>query len=315
MKIAFMFPGQGSQYVGMGKDIYDKYEQVREVYKRASEISKIDIEKISFEGNDLNTTQNTQLAIATMSLGILEVLKKQDIKPDICLGLSLGEYSALVHCGYLSFKDAIELLTKRGYYMQTLVPDEKYSMAAVIGLESEEVENVCRELNDNGLFVVPANYNYKGQIVISGNEDAINLAIEKLNDIGAKRVIKLNTSGPFHTIKLEKAKKEFEKELEKIEFMKGTGKVIKNIDGEFYNENDNMKEILSNHIISPVRFDKSIDLMFNYGIDTFVEIGPGKTLSGFIKKSNKLARTINIENVEQLTDAIKILKGEKIYNG
>ena len=253
----------------------------------------------------LNQTQYTQIAILTTSLAILEVLKNNDINAEIAVGLSLGEYVALIYAGIISFEDGIRLIQKRGYYMDTLVPDEKYSMAAVIGLDSSKIEKVCKELSEQGKFVVPANYNCQVQTVISGKLDAIDEAIEKLKMAGAKRVIKLNTSGPFHTSKLKEAKDAYAKELEKVSFNQiNEIKVIKNIDGTYYQEKDNVKEILANHIISPVRFDKAIKLMENNKVDEYVEIGPGKTLTGFIKKDNKEANIVNINNLESLKNYI-----------
>ncbi len=307
MKRAFLFPGQGTQVIGMGKDIYENYEEAREIYDRASKISGIDIKKICFEGPEevLNQTQYTQIAILTTSLAILEVLKNNDINAEIAVGLSLGEYVALIYAGIISFEDGIRLIQKRGYYMDTLVPDEKYSMAAVIGLDSSKIEKVCKELSEQGKFVVPANYNCQVQTVISGKLDAIDEAIEKLKMAGAKRVIKLNTSGPFHTSKLKEAKDAYAKELEKVSFNQiNEIKVIKNIDGTYYQEKDNVKEILANHIISPVRFDKAIQLMENDKVEEYVEIGPGKTLTGFIKKDNKEANIVNINNLESLKNYI-----------
>lgn len=312
MKIAFMFPGQGAQTVGMGKDIYEKYKEAKNIYEKASEITGVDIAKLCFETDidTLSKTENTQIAIATMSLSILEILKKENINAEIAVGLSLGEYPALIYGGYLSFNDGMKLLKQRGYLMENRVPKEEYSMAAVIGLESNVIEEVCKDIQNSGMFVTTANYNYSGQTVISGLQEGIDKAIDILKQKGAKKVVKLKTGGPFHTIKLEEAKKEFIKDLEKVEFKQGSIKVIKNIDGTFYNEKDNMKEILSKHIVSPVRFDKAIELMINQGIDTFVEIGPGKALSGFIKKENKDANIINICDVKTLENAVSILKGE-----
>lgn len=312
MKIAFMFPGQGAQTVGMGKDIYEKYKEAKNIYEKASEITGVDIAKLCFETDidTLSKTENTQIAIATMSLSILEILKKEKINAEIAVGLSLGEYPALIYGGYLSFNDGMKLLKQRGYLMENRVPKEEYSMAAVIGLESNVIEEVCKDIQNSGMFVTTANYNYSGQTVISGLQEGIDKAIDILKQKGAKKVVKLKTGGPFHTIKLEEAKKEFIKDLEKVEFKQGSIKVIKNIDGTFYNEKDNMKEILSKHIVSPVRFDKAIELMINQGIDTFVEIGPGKALSGFIKKENKDANIINICDVNTLENAVSILKGE-----
>ena len=185
--------------------------------------------------------------------------------------------------------------------MGNLLPDEKFSMAAVIGLDSQKIEEICKEIEQTGKFIVVANYNCSVQTVVSGEEEAINEAMEKLKEAGAKRVLKLNTSGPFHTRKLEKAKEAYAKELEKVNFqIKNKVKVIKNIDGTYYTENDNIKEILANHIISPVRFDKAIKLMEQENVEEYVEIGPGRTLTGFVKKENKEANTFNINTVESL---------------
>lgn len=286
MNRAFLFPGQGAQTVGMGKEFYEKYEEARKIYDAASEISGIDVKKICFEGpeEELNKTQNTQIAILTTSLAILEVLKSKGIEAKISTGLSLGEYGALIYGGFISFEDGIKLIQKRGYYMGNIIPNEEFSMAAVIGLESSKIEEVCSKIRNDGKFVVPANYNYSGQTVISGNTDGVDIAIEKLKENGARKIVKLKTSGPFHTEKLSEAKKEYEKELEKINFKHGDKKVIKNIDGKFYSENDNIKQILGNHIISPVRFDKAIQLMQSEGIEEYIEIGPRKSINRIYKK-------------------------------
>ena len=238
MKRAFLFPGQGAQIVGMGKDIYDEYEEAREIYDRASEISGIDVSKLCFEGpeDELNKTENTQIAILVTSLAILEVLKNNGIDAQISTGLSLGEYGALIYSGILSFEDGISLIKKRGYYMGNYIPDEKYLMAAVIGLDSKKIEEVCDKIREDGKFVVPANYNCSVQTAISGEEKAVEEAMEKLKEAGAKRVIPLKTSGPFHTVKLERAKEAYEKELENVKFNSGNIKVIKNIDGTFFTE-------------------------------------------------------------------------------
>ncbi len=303
MKRAFLFPGQGAQIVGMGKDIYERYDEAKKIYDEASKISGMDVKKLCFEGpeEELNQTENTQIAILTTSLAILEVLKAKGIKADIATGLSLGEYGALIYAGIISFEDGIKLIQKRGYYMGNMIPNEKFSMAAVIGLDSKKIEEVCKQIAQEDKFIVVANYNCSVQTVISGEENAIDEAIGTLKEAGAKRVIKLNTSGPFHTIKLEKAKQAYERELENIKFnMNNSVKVIKNIDGTYYNENDNIKEILANHIISPVRFDKAIKLMEKEKVEEYIEIGPGRTLTGFIKKENREANTFNINSLESL---------------
>lgn len=221
-------------------------------------------------------------------MAFLSVLKENKIDAKYATGLSLGEYAALIYSKILTFEDGIKLIQKRGYYMDTLLPKENYSMAAVIGLDSKEIEEVCTKISKEGKFVVPANYNCSIQTAISGEEVAIDEAIEKLKEIGAKKVVKLKTSGPFHTKKLEEAKKAYEKELENINFNKPEDiKVIRNLDGKIYNENDNMKEILAKHIISPVRFDKAIELMKKEQVDEYVEIGPRKSFNWFYKKRCK----------------------------
>ena len=312
MKIAFMFPGQGAQTVGMGKDLYDKYEEIREVYKKASEISGKDIAELTFNSTmeELSKTENTQLAIATMSLGILKILENKGIKPEVTVGLSLGEYPALISGGYLSFEDGITLLNTRGYLMGNKVEPGNYSMAAIIGLESKIIEQVCAEIAAKGMFISPANYNYSGQTVISGDEEAINLAIEALKEKGAKRALKLATGGPFHTTKLNEAKELYTEKLKEVKFNTEApkAKVIKNLDGTFYNENDDMVDVLSRHIVSSVRFDKAIKTMQDYGIDTYVEIGPGKTLTGFVRKENKEANLVNINSLETLEAFLDGLK-------
>ena len=189
--------------------------------------------------------------------------------------------------------------------MGNMIPKEEYSMCAVMGLETQKIEEVCAKVKASGNFVVPANYNYSGQTVISGNVNAVELCIEKLKQEGAKKVIKLKTSGPFHTEKLNDAKTEFEKELKKVEFNVGKVNVIKNLDGSFYTKTDNLIQILSNHIVNPVRFDKAIKLMQQEGIEEYVEIGPGKALTGFIKKEDKVANTFNINSVEALEEYLQ----------
>ncbi len=307
MKIGFLFPGQGSQSIGMGKDLYNEYEEVKKVYDKVKELTNIDIAKISFEGPEevLNETKNTQLAILTMSLGILEILKKHNIVADIEAGLSLGEYTALIDSKVLSFEEGVKLVQKRGEYMQELLPEGNWQMAAVIGLEDEQVEDICKSVKSG--FVVPANYNCVGQVAISGEENAVQEARELATKNGAKRVLVLKTAGPFHTSKLIDASNALRIELEKVKISEIQTKVIKNLDGEFYKATDDVKDILARHIISPVRFSKTIENMLNSGIDTFIEIGPGKTLSGFVKrtKTDKEIKILNINNVESLEEVIK----------
>ena len=205
MKLGFVFPGQGSQFVGMGKDYYEKYECVRNVYDKASQILGFDIAKLSFEGpeEELNQTKNTQLAILVMSLAISELLKQNNIEANISAGLSLGEYSALIYSNIISFEDGIKIVQKRGTYMQEYLPQGNWSMAAILGLDDNTIEEVCKKVTSG--FVVPANYNCQGQVAISGEKQAVEEAMDLLKQAGAKRAIELKTSGPFHTEKLQEA--------------------------------------------------------------------------------------------------------------
>lgn len=274
MKIGFLFPGQGSQGVGMGKDIYDEYEIARKVYNDAQKITGIDIAKLSFEGPEetLNETKNTQLAILTMSLAILEILKKENIVCEISAGLSLGEYTALINSNVLSFEEGMKLVQKRGEYMQNLLPQGDWQMAAIMGMSEEQVAEVCNKVKSG--FVVPANYNCVGQIVVSGEKKAVLEAEEIAKKMGAKKVRVLKTAGPFHTEKLIESSNALRKELEKVTINNFDIKVIKNIDGEVYKNTDNVRDILAKHIISPVRFTKTLENMLKEGVDTFIEIGP-----------------------------------------
>ena len=312
MKIAYIFPGQGTQVVGMGKDIYEKYEEARNVYNIIDNTLDENIEKLTYEEKqeELNKTENTQITIYTMSMAILEILRNKGIKPVAVAGLSLGEYSALTAAGAISLEDSAKIVRTRGKLMQNLAPEGNWSMAAIIGLEDEKVEEACMKVT-NG-FVKAVNYNCPGQVVVSGEKEAVAQAMENAKELGAKRVIELKTSGPFHTEKLQEASTELKKELEKIDFKDFNIPVIKNLNGEEYGKEDNMVEILSNHVVNPVKFGKSIEKMIEMGVDTFIEIGPGKTLSGFVKKvCKKLEKEVNvfnIENIETLENTLQALK-------
>ena len=312
MKIAYIFPGQGTQVVGMGKDIYEKYEEARNVYNIIDNTLDENIEKLTYEESqeELNKTENTQIAIYAMSMEILEILKNNGIKPVVAAGLSLGEYSALTAAGAISLEDGAKIVRTRGKLMQNLAPKGNWSMAAIIGLEDEKVEEACMKVT-NG-FVKAVNYNCPGQVVVSGEKEAVVEAMENAKELGAKRVIELKTSGPFHTEKLQKASIELKKELKKIDFKNFEISVIKNLNGEKYEEADDMADILAKHVVNPVKFGKSIEKMIEMGIDTFIEIGPGKTLSGFVKKvCKKLEKEVNvfnIENIETLENTLQALK-------
>lgn len=308
MKIGFLFPGQGAQSIGMGKDLYDEYEEYRNVYKKVEKITGVNVENITFNSSEevLSQTKNTQICILTMSLAILELLKKENIEVIASSGLSLGEYSALINSGALSFEDGVKIVKTRGELMQNLCPKGEWSMLAVLGLDEETVTNVCNEIT-NG-FVAPANFNCPGQIVISGEKQAVDETSQKLKEAGAKRIIELKTSGPFHTKMLEKASIELRKELENVKINSFETMVIKNLDGKEYTNNDNVKEILSKHIINPVKFEQSLRTMIDMGIDTFIEIGPGKTLSGFVKKIDRNLNVFNINNLESYKKTISEIK-------
>lgn len=314
MKTVFMFPGQGCQYPEMGKEIYDNFEEARKIYNRAEEILGLDIKKLCFESSqeELNKTENTQIAVAVTSLAILEVLKKHNIEADFAVGLSLGEYVALMYAKFLSIEDGLKLLQKRGYYMGNFLPEEEFSMAAVISKEINEIEEVCKKLRDNGKFVVPANYNCSSQTVISGNKEAVEEASKILKENGVRKIVSLKTSGPFHTEKLSEAKELYTKELENINFNTENIKVnvIKNLDGSIYSKNDNFKEVLSKHIISPVRFDKAIEILKKEEESRFIEIGPGKTMSNLIKKdfegeNLEIYQTENLEKINLTLESLK----------
>lgn len=310
MKIGFLFPGQGSQNIGMGKDIYEEYEIAKKVYDKVQELTGIDIAQISFEGPEekLNETRYTQLAILTMSLAILEILKSNNIVAEMSAGLSLGEYTALINSGAISFEEGVKLVQKRGEYMQNLLPKGNWQMSAVMGLTDEQVEDVCKKVKSG--FVVPANYNCVGQVAISGEKEGIEEAGNIAKEMGAKKVIPLKTAGPFHTEKLIDSSQALRNELEKITINKFKTKVIKNLDGEAYKDTDDIKDILAKHIINPVRFSKTIQNMLESGVDTFIEIGPGKTLSGFVKRTptDKEIKIFNINNIENLKNTINLLK-------
>lgn len=307
MKVGFLFPGQGAQSVGMGKDLYDEYEEYRNVYQKVEEITGVKLADITFNSSEqvLGQTKNTQICILTMSLAILELLKKENIECIASSGLSLGEYTALINSGAISFYEGVRIVKTRGELMQNLCPEGNWGMAAILGLDEENVVKACNEVDG---FVAPANFNCPGQIAISGEKEAVFKAMEKAKSLGAKRAIELNTSGPFHTKMLENASIELKKELENITIGKFQTQVIKNIDGKEYTENDNVKEILAKHIINPVKFEQCLKTMIDMGIDTFVEIGPGKTLSGFVKKIDRDLNVFNINNKETLENTINQLK-------
>lgn len=307
-KVGFVFPGQGAQYVGMGKELYDNFSEAREVFNRADEILGRNISNLCFQGpmEELTSTDNTQVAILTTSIAALEVLKKHNINPSMVAGLSLGEYSALVASGTLSFEDALSLVEKRGRFMKEDSDKKKGEMAAVLGISEEIIQEVCNQCRDLGVISI-ANYNCPGQIVIAGEMEPLNKAIELLSEKGAKKIIKLPVSGAFHTELLENASNRLRKELDMVDFKAFSVNFIPNLTGDILESVENLKDILKNQVKNSVQWEKSINTMINEGVDTFIEVGPGKALSGFVKKVNRSLKVYNVEDMASLNKVLETL--------
>ena len=297
-KVAFIFPGQGAQAVGMGKDFYDNTETARRIFDRASELLGFSMPELCFESNDrLDITEYTQAAMVTTSIAMMKVLmEKTDIRPYVAAGLSLGEYCALAAAGVMSVDDAITTVRQRGILMQGEVPVGIGAMAAVLAMDAERIEQVIEDISD----VQIANYNCPGQIVISGKKEAVELAAEKLKEAGAKRVIPLNVSGPFHSKMLTGAGKKLGKVLEGVKVSKPEIPYVANVTAEYVTDEGLVKPLLTRQVYSSVRWQQSVETMIKDGVDTFVEIGPGKTLSGFMKKINRNVAVLNIEKLDDL---------------
>ena len=279
MSTAFIFPGQGAQVVGMGKDFYEKYEESREIFDKASELLGFDMKELCFENEkDINITEYTQPALLTVSVAILRVLEQKGIRPDVCAGLSLGEYCAMVASEVMSFEDAVKTVRQRGILMQEAVPLGVGAMCAVLGLDGETVNKVCQGVDD----VYVANYNCPGQIVISGKAEAVEQAAGLLKEAGAKRCMMLNVSGPFHSPLLREAGDKLAEVLKDVKLNDGfTIPYVTNVTAEYVNTTEEIRELLRKQVSSSVMWQQSVENMIAKGVDTFVEIGPGKTLAGF----------------------------------
>ncbi|HAN09178.1 MAG TPA: [acyl-carrier-protein] S-malonyltransferase [Clostridiales bacterium] len=308
-KIAFLFAGQGAQYVGMGKELYENYPEASDVFDTANEALDIDVKTLCFNGpkEELDITKNTQPAVLTTSIAALRVLEKNNIRPDIVAGLSLGEYGALVCSGVLEFKDAVKLVQKRGQYMEEALPNGVGSMAAIIGLKREEIVHICEGLKTEG-FVTPANFNCPGQVVIAGESTIIDKACQAMKEAGAKIAMKLPVSSAFHTKMLKEAADKLKIELENINTNNMKIPVITNVTADYIEECKDVKDILIKQVTSPVLWEDTIKKMIDDGVDTFIEIGPGKTLSGFVKKIDKTKTILNVEDVATFEKTIEELK-------
>ncbi len=300
-KIAFIYPGQGAQVCGMGKDFYENTIIGKEVYDEASELIGFSIPDLCFLENDqLNITEFTQVAMVTTSIAMTKVLEEKGVKPDVSAGLSLGEYCALYAAGIMNKNDAIKTVRQRGILMQQEVPLGLGAMAAILGMEAEAIESILE--NIEGVQI--ANYNCPGQIVISGKKEAVENACEKLKEAGAKRAILLNVSGPFHSDMLMGAGDKLANVLEEVELIKGKIPYVSNVSASYITDETKVKELLTKQVYSSVKWQQSIIAMIEDGVDTFIEIGPGKTLAGFMKKIDK---TVTVYNIEKLEDVDKVV--------
>lgn len=303
-RTAFIFPGQGAQYIGMGKDFYEEYACSREAFELAGEVTGLDMKALCFEENEkINITEYTQIAMVAAETAMLQAVLACGIVPDVTAGLSLGEYAALVTAGVLSMRDAFALVRKRGIYMQEAVPAGG-AMTAVIGLDGETICRICEETLGQ---VTVANYNCPGQTVITGEKEAVEAAAQALKAAGAKRCIPLKVSGPFHSPMLKEAGEKLAAAMEDIQ----TGDIripyLANVTADYVRDKEQVKPLLKEQVASSVKWQQSIERMLADGIDTFIEIGPGKTLSGFMRKIDRNAKCFNIEKTEDLKKVVEEL--------
>ncbi len=304
MKIAFVFPGQGAQYVGMGQDFYEQIPACREVFDLASTVTGLDIPALCFEQNDqINITEYTQIAMIATEAALWKAVTERGISSCVNAGLSLGEYGALIASGAISLEDAFRIVRKRGIYMQEAVP-RGGAMTAVIGMDSDKILEVCK--NIEGIVSI-ANYNCPGQIVITGEAVAVEKAGQRLKEQGARRVLPLNVSGPFHSIMLTGAGEKLEKELEDVKIRALKSPYVANVTGEYVTDPSKVKELLAVQVSSPVKWQQSVEAMIAEGVDNFVEIGPGRTLTGFLKKIDRTVKGYHVDKLADLEQVISAL--------
>ncbi|MFP7694338.1 ACP S-malonyltransferase [Bacillus subtilis] len=311
-KIAFLFPGQGSQFIGMGKELYEQVPAAKRLFDEADETLEAKLSSLIFEGDaeELTLTYNAQPALLTTSIAVLEKFKESGITPDFTAGHSLGEYSALVAAGALSFKDAVYTVRKRGEFMNEAVPAGEGAMAAILGMDAEALKQVTDKVTEEGNLVQLANLNCPGQIVISGTAKGVELASELAKENGAKRAIPLEVSGPFHSELMKPAAEKLKEILDACDIKDADVPVISNVSADVMTEKADIKEKLIEQLYSPVRFEESINKLIAEGVTTFIEIGPGKVLSGLVKKVNRRLKTIAVSDPETIELAIQTLKEE-----
>ena len=303
-KTAFVFPGQGAQYTGMGKDFYVKEEVCREVFDKAGQITGLDLPAICFQENEkLDVTEYTQIAMLTVELAILKALEERGIFPDVTAGLSLGEYGAVVAAGAMEMEEAFAVVRRRGIYMQEAVP-EGGAMSAILGMDNAVIEEVCSRTEG---IVTVANYNCPGQLVITGEALAVSRAGETLKEIGARRVVPLKVSGPFHSQMLMRAGERLRKDLERVHLKEFSIPYVANLTADYVTSPEKIRELLEKQITSPVKWQQSVERMLEDGVTTFVEIGPGRTLSGFVKKISREVQVLNIDKYEDLEKVVEVL--------
>ena len=304
-KTAFIFPGQGTQYTGMGKDFYEEIPVCQEMIDLAGEVTGLDMPSLLFKENkELNITEYTQIAMLSVEVAILKALEAQGVKADVTAGLSLGEYAACVCAGVLLEKDAFLLVRKRGILMQEAVPSGG-AMSAVMGTDAALIEEICEKTEG---IVSIANYNCPGQIVITGEKEAVKKASEALKEAGARRIVPLKVSGPFHSAMLEKAGEALGEVLDTIEVKKPELPYVTNVTAQYVTEAEEVKPLLIKQVSSSVKWQQCVEAMISDGVDTFVEIGPGKTLSGFMRKINRNVTVMNIQNKEDFETVVNRLK-------